>query len=357
MFRNKTKQALRDVIESHGEDGAYRIVTEALASGKLHPEDFSIREIWEATTNGASVHEAVASSAFPKITGALINAKIIAAYDAVAKIGDQLVTTVPSNMQIETIAGFTEAETPEEVGEGQDYPSSTIAEKYVTIQNKKFGRMIDVTEETIYFDKTGQILQRATRIGQKAAQYKEQLIVEGIQDINTNVYNPSGIPTALYSTGNGNLKTNNPFGEAGLEEMMKLAQLMKDDSLGKGNDDYIYIDPNNLVVVVPIDLLVETWQLANSAKVPESAENAENFWKGRFTPLSSPYVTQRSTTTWYWGNFKEDFWWTEVWPLQTIAQAPGHDDEFKKDIKARTKTRFFGNVGAVSYQHSFKSTA
>ena len=103
-FRNKTGEALKNVLESHGEDGAVEIIESAIAKKKLRPEDFSLREIWEACTNGADVKEAVASSSFPKITGALINAKIIAAYDGVKMIGEQLVQTISSNMQIETFA-------------------------------------------------------------------------------------------------------------------------------------------------------------------------------------------------------------------------------------------------------------
>jgi len=356
-FQNRTGTALKDLLEAKGEDGAQVVISKAIESKKLRAEDFSLKEIWEACTNGANVHEAIASSAFPKITGALINSKLIEGYDSVVKIGDQLVTVVSSNAQKETIAGLSTPESPDQVGEGQEYDSSTMTEKYVTADNKKYGRIIDVTEEMIYFDKTGQVLIRARGVGEKLAQYREKLIIEGIQDVNTNVWNPSGVATALYSTANGNLVSTNPFGESGLEEVLKKAQLMKDDSLGADDADYVYIDMNNLVVLGPSDLQVEMWQMANSVKTPESAENAENYFKNRFMPLSSPYVTKQSSTTWYWGNFKRDFWWMEVWPLQTIAQRPGHDDEFKRDIKARMKCRFYGAITAVDYKHVYKNTA
>lgn len=356
-FNRKMGQALREVIESKGEDGAIEVIRMALESKKMRPEDFSIREIWEACNPGVDVQEAVASSSFPKITGELINAKVIAAYEGAAGIAEELVETIPSNMQVETFAGMTEAEFPEEVGEGQEYNDSTIAEKYVTAHNKKYGRRIDVTEEMIYFDKTGQVLSRANRIGVKARQYKEKLIIEGVQDINSNVYRPSGTPTAFYASGNGNLITSNPFGESGLENVMKYAQIQKDDSESAQAGDYIYIDLNNVIVLVPVDLQVEAWQLANSAKTPESAENAENYFKGRFKPLTSPYITAQSSSTWYWGNFREDFKWVEVWPLQTLTAAPGNLDEFKRDIKAMVKVRMFGSIAALDYRHCYKSTS
>ena len=356
-FRNKTGEALKNVIESHGEDGAIEIIEAAIASKKLRPEDFSIKEIWEACTGGANVQEAVASSSFPKVTGALINAKIIAAYDGVRTIGDKLVQTIGSNMQIETFAGFSDVETPEEVGEGDEYKDSSLSEKYVTAQNKKYGRMISITEETIFFDKTGQIMNRAMRIGQKAAQYKERLILRGVMDLDTLVYRPSGVPTAFYSAGNRNLITSNSFGESGLTAVRVRAASMKDDSIGVSDDDYILIDLDNTQVIVPADLEVQAWELANSMLTPEGAENAANFYKGRFQVLTSPYVGAQSATTWYWGDFKQDFAWVEVWPLQVLTQRPGHEDEFKSDIKARVKVRMYGSAAALDVKHSFKSTA
>lgn len=361
MFRNKTGMALRDLLEAQGEDNAQIIVREALASNKLSPSDFSIKEIWEACqkTAGKSidVNEAIVSSAFPKITGELISSKIISAYNTVEKIGDILTTNIPSNHQIDTFAGFTDVETPEEVGETQEYNDSTMTEKYVTARNIKYGRMISVSEEMIYFDQTGQILMRANRVGIKAAQYKEKLILEAVQDINANVWKPSGTATAFYSTANGNLASTNAFGESGLQAVEKLMHNMKDDSIGVTNNDFVYIDKANMIVLVPQDLDLEAWQMANSTLTPESSENAANYYKARFRVLTSPYITTQSTTTWYMGDFKKDFVWSEVWPLSTISQRSGHDDEFKRDIKARVKVRFYGAPLALDVKHCYKSTA
>jgi hypothetical protein len=363
-FRDKTATALRDLLGSQGEDGAVEVIETGLEQKKFNPNDFSLREIWEACQSAAgastSIHEAVASSAFPKITGALINSRMISAYESVQKIGDMLCTTIPSNVQQETIAGFTETEGPEEVGEGQDYKDSTFTEKYVTIRNQKFGRLISITEETLYFDKVGQILDFARRIGMKAAAYRERAILQGVQDVNSNVWRPSGVATAFFSAGNGNLIASNPFGELGLENVRLYAQRMKDDSIGAGaggDQDYVYIDLNNMTVLVPSQLELEAWQMANSMLTPESNENARNFFEGRFKPMTSPHVTNQSATTWYAGQPKEDFVWTEVWPLQTLSQAAGHDDSFKKDIKSRHKVRYYGNIGAVDVKHWFKNTA
>ena len=362
MIRDKLKTALRDMHESLGDTGTVVAIKEMLESGDLMPEHFSLREVWEAFERDAngmvrSLTEAVSSDMFPKITGEMINSALIKAYATIPTIGDKLTTTTPSRMEVETYAGFDAAEGPEEVQQGAPYNSSNMGEKYVTIPHQKYGRIIEVTEEMIYFDKTGQLVARAKRIGAKAAQYKEKLIVEGVQDINSNVFRPSGAATAFYrTTASGDRKINSkastPFGEAGLEQADKLFESMVDE-----NGDYVLIDPANLYGLFPKDLWIQANQMVKSTLVPEGTENAVNIYKGAFTPLSSPYITAQSTSTWYYGDFVSDFIWSEVWPLQTFAAKPGHEDEFNKDIKMKAKVRFYGQVGAIDDKHCLKLTA
>ncbi len=357
MIRDRLKVALKDLIEQAGEPGALKVIRESLREGALSPEDFSLREIWEATErdkfgNVKDISEAVSSDMFPKITGELINAKVIDAYQAQPTIGDQITTTVPSKLKTETVAGFDAVETPEEVQEGRDYNDSDMGEKYVTITNKKYGRILSITEEMIYFDQTGQVLDRARRIGEKAALYKEKLIVEKVIDKDGDALALSGTAGAEYASGYGNLSTSSPFGESGLDAVHKLMANMTDE-----NGDPVLINPNNLVLLYPADLRTAVLQMAKSAKVPEGTENAVNIYAGTFKPLTSYYITAQSSTTWFLGDFKSDFWWLEVWPLQVFTAKPGNEREFRADIKSMHKIRFFGACGAVDYRHSFKATA
>lgn len=361
-FREKTKTALKDLIEAQGPEGTVDVIKEALESKELKPENFSIREIWEACEPGKSVEEAVSSDMFPQITGELINARVIEGYNMPGLIGDKLATTVPSRLKNETIVGFDAVDTPEEVQEGGEYLDADIGEKYVTATNTKYGRMISITEEGIYFDRTGQLLNRAMKIGQKAALYREKLIVEGVQDINSNIFKPGGTPAAIFRTAVAydaagtklqiNSASSNPFGEAGIEEFLKLTHKMLDE-----NDDPVMINPDNMVLIVPQQLWVEAKQMQNSTLVPEGMENAVNVFKGMFDPVTSYYVTHQSDTTWYVGDFKQDFWWLEVWPLQVMSARPGHEAEFRRDVKSMHKVRFFGTCVAVDYRHVYKFTA
>jgi len=357
-FIDKEKTSIKDLIEAKGTEGANEVIQTALEEKKLDASDFSIAELWEQCqkADGQSVNltEALTGNSFPLLTGTLISNTIIKGYDLAATVGDMLVDTVKSTQQRDTIAGLTGLENPMEVGEGMEYSDSTITEKYVTVDHMKFGRLMSLTEEMIYFDRTGQVLKAAKKIGKTAALYKERLILRGVQDLDGNVYNPSGNATDLYSTTNQNLITSAPFGEDGLTTMRTTAQTITGDGI---DGNFISIDMNNIVLLMPAHLEVAAAELSNSILTPESAENAVNFWKNKFNVISSPFVTDESASTWYGGNPKEQFSWSEIWPLQTFTQKAGHEDSFKRDIKVRFKTRFYGNIMATDTLYFWKMTA
>lgn len=137
---------------------------------------------------------AVASSAFPSAVGQLISIRVIEGYDAPGFVGDELVTPMPSRLRGERVVGFTSLQGPKPVGEGDEYQGSTFREKYVTTTETKRGRLISLTEEAVFHDQTGQILQRASQMGRKAREDRERRIIRGVADVASTerVYRPSG---------------------------------------------------------------------------------------------------------------------------------------------------------------------
>lgn len=358
-FNEKSRGNLKDMVRSKGSTEVTRILKEALEKGELLPDEMSLKEIWDAYTEQPGTFpmdkmEAITSGDLTTVTGSLIHSKIIDGYNQLDLIGDRLVTVVPSKVKTQTVAGFTDTEGVEEVAEHEPYPYSGFEDKFVTIKNKKFGRLIDITEEAIMMDQTHQVLDRARKLGRSAALLREKTILQAVQDVNSEAYWPSNTATALYSANNANLASTNPFNAAGLAAVKKLAHQMK----GDGNDpDYVAVILSGQQILVPVDLEEEAWELAHSTGHPETAERADNYWKGQFEVLSSPYITEQSSTTWYWGNFKENFWLTDVWPLQTFSARPGNLQEIERDIRFIFKTRLYFGVGAVDYRYVFKSTA
>jgi len=347
-------EEIRNAIQSKGGTKGYVKFVESLvkkdANGKrqMEPEEFSFKAIWEAFYQEAGCREeAVDSTAFAKATGALINAKVIDGYQSIDAIGDKLVTVIPSKLKMETIVGFNALDTPEEVSEGMPYPASSMGEKYVTVNNTKWGRIIDITEETIMFDQTGQILVRSYGLGEKAALKKEQIIIEGATEITSNVYKPSGAGTTLYT--GSSLSASSPLGTVGIQNVENKLREMTDE-----NSNPVVI-PLPWILLLPSELYPEGRKLYTSERDPDNAENADNIFRNLYNPVTSPFLT--SSTQWWMGNFKREFVWTQVYGLETLSRPTGTDADFERDIRYQHKVRFYGGIGAVDNKYVVKATA
>lgn len=360
-FNERGRGNLKEMFRSKGAETCTRVLVEAIRKEEIRPDEFSLRELWEATKplEGDIFHstrmEAIGTGSFATITGELINKKVVMSYDGAKAIWRKLVTVVPGKLKEEKIAGITAQVMPQQIPEGKDYPGSGIDEKYVTCRTYKYGRIAEVTEEMVMFDQTGQVMERAKMIGERASDHKEKLVVEGVQDINGTIYNPAGVATAFYSSTNLNLQQNNAFGASGLSAIEKLAHQMTDDSI---EQNYITVDLEGKPALFPVDLMEEARELAKSSEHPETAERSVNTWKGQFEPLTSPWISAQSATTWFWGDFMRDFWILEIWPgVQVLSSRPGGDKEFEADIKLRYKARSYFGLAGVDFRHCFKSEA
>ena len=118
---------LRSLRESQGAEATARVVVNAIngigpdgkalaESDRIDYRDWSVRTLFESLVGWCSdfgaagpstrqFSEAVASSAFPQITTALISQSVQAAYERVPRISDQLHEIIPSNHPSETLVG------------------------------------------------------------------------------------------------------------------------------------------------------------------------------------------------------------------------------------------------------------
>ena len=353
-FNTKTGTAFRDFLEAHGTVKESKMaLAKMLKDKEISATDFSLKEVLLACET-ANMKEANTSDLFPLLTGELINSQVISGYDNPDLVGDRLVTIIPSKLKQDKLASISGLDMPEEVLENASYNESLMEEgNYVTSDNKKFGRLLSISEEAIHFDKTAEIMRRANNFGEKARLFRERMILNGIQDITGyKVYHPLGVQTDAYSATLGNLSASSPFGESSMEKIYKIFHDQVDSE-----GDPIIVSPSNAIALVPVELWNRANQMAKSILVPEGVENAVNSFAKTFEPLTSPYVTQQSATTYYFGNFKRAFSYLEVWPLQTFVMKPGNEDEFKRDIKLTVKVRLFGSVAMVDPKYVAKCTA
>lgn len=381
-------QDIRKLVESEGHESVARKICSFVKKDKIKPEQFSIREAWEAfigpvgntlqvaRTRGMYVVspmiEAVQSSAFSMVTGTVIAKKVINQYNVQGSVLDALVTTVPSNMRTELFAGIQAVGGIRDVPEGHEYPETGNVDKGVMgPEPVKRGSQINITEETVHFDQTGQILMQAGAIGRAMQMDRESSGIYAIEDAtNYESYYPviAGSPTqtALYRATTGGdewyHKAVNSVVAAlvdwtDVDEALALFDAMEDESGNK-----IAVMAN--IMLVPRALLgtalriVGATQLENSvgdSSIPVTVSpNILMQLKeagGSIRPVTSPYLS--SSSDWFIGDFTSQFFEQEIFPIQTVELPPDKRKDLVTGFRVRRKSRVY----AADDKYVVKATA
>jgi len=370
---------LSKLYESDGKTQFTKRICGLINEGKINENNFSLKNLWEAVGRPSfsrekiitesygsdeEVTEALSSTAFPKITGALINKVIQKAYDLEGGVGMSLVNKIPSSQREETIVGYTDDMNMKEIPEGMEYSEGSIGEKYHKIKNRKFGRIIALTEEMIKFDQTGQMIMRAKRIGEMARYKQEEIIFDAILgNVNTGEYaawRPNGTATTLYSN-----TSTDPFTTATLDNLIVdtltdqtdlTAAMAQFATFTDENGNYMKVRPK--VLLVGLSLLAIANEIVNSGQSTTltAPSGNKNIYTGMQVADSTFVDNVKGASYWYLGDFKKQFIYTEVFPLQTLQAKAGNSDEFKRDTIFQYKARFMGGCGAVTNRYAVQST-
>lgn len=381
---------LRTLIESHGPRGFYKKVCSLLNEGELSVDDFSYRELADACgvlpelrrlREPATMREnvdavlsesnpGVGTSLFAVVTGELIGRKVIEGYeDDSGFVGDSLVTVLPSRLKGQKLAGFRALAGPTEVAEGDAYAESTFGEKYVTTSEAKKGRILSINEELIAFDQTGEINRRAMALGYYLRQERERTIVRAVVDADTGtepVYRPSGVGEELYADDGSNRNyvgptntTSADFDDAiSLEDWKSIERVLQYRAT-EVVDDRVDGPPRPVMaparqLLVPERLRGTAASIVNATEVTVLNNGSEtrmaNPHRDNLSVVSSPFVDEvggSALSDWYLGDFRRQFLWTEIWPVQTFLQDAKSESAFDRDVVLRVKARYYGGVSAV----------
>ncbi|MEQ8837989.1 MAG: hypothetical protein RID07_14375, partial [Lacipirellulaceae bacterium] len=212
---------LKRRYELDGADRTVQHLSEALQTGDLEPEDFSLRDLAEALVPdgrhwvrlldpraGGAVSvtesEGVDVTAFMNVAGQVIYSKILDAYTQEAFVASKLVETIPTRLDGEKIPGVSRlADVAEEVAPGMPYPNFGFGEDYIeTPSTAKRGFIVPVTKEAIFFDRTNLILRRAAEVGEALGLNKEKRLLDVIIGA-TNNYKRNGVALDTYQTSGG----------------------------------------------------------------------------------------------------------------------------------------------------------
>jgi hypothetical protein len=382
---------LKTLLESLGAEGFYHKLCSLLNEKQLSVDDFSYREIAEAcdvlpqlrrmrdwSPDGQPVtallresNPGVNTSLFQVVTGELVGRKVVEGYeDSTGFIGDKLVTVMPSRVRNAKIAGFRALSGPNEVPEGHPYEESTFEEKHVTSAESKQGRILSINEELLAFDQTGEINRRAMALGFYLRQERERTIVRAVTDADAGdgrfVYRPNGTGQTLYAAdgshrnwvGAGNTTSTGFATAVPLVDWTDIDHVLNYRAT-EVQDDRIDGDPRPIVcpvkqLLVPERLRGTARSVIHSTEITVTSDDQTarfaNPVQGLVEVLSSPFIDEQggqAVNDWYLGDFRKQFLWTEIWPVQTFLQRADGEAAFDRDVVLRVKVRYYGGVSAV----------
>ncbi len=371
LIHNKVNSLKEAIASSGGFEKFMEVMLPKLIDAKkdekplMVPEDFSIRELYEA----------VNTSQFPIITGTLLSKKVIQGFNEYPGIANQLVTKFTSKLKTDTIPGAFLKGDLEDIPEGYPYPhSGDMEEFYVTIGGNKRGEILDITDEAIRFDQTGLIMLKAQQFGTRAAKDREKSVIYTILDATVNgknyyAYYPAGTRTALYRTSNGTssgvgggvLYTNAITDTLVDFTDLDAAEAVFDDIMDE-NGDPIDVMGSNMILLTSRALKNTASRLTRNQIIPNNSGSSVGYHQDNpyynLKTLFSPWIDKaNSAAFWYYGNFKRQFLEKVVIPLQVLTRKDDKNEAaWERDVIAQYKVRRFSKVGAIDHRYVVEST-
>lgn len=383
----KRTQELRKFYEAAQRDRDigrfHRDFGEGLREDPKVAGDFSVRMLFEefvedgrelvsqfapSQGSGFSFREAadvVDTAAFANVFGQITYTRTLEGFQSPEFIGESLVTTIPTQFNGERIPGIGRVgDDAEDIKEGQLYPNAVVGEEWVdTPETIKRGLILNVTQEAIYFDRTGLLLQQASNVGRAIGINKEKRILDTVLGITTSYRRNGAAASATYLTsgsGNINTKTSNALADW---TNVEAAELLFDDLVDPTTGEPIMIVPDT--IIVPTALRQTLNRILNATEVRHVSNTSVTTigaspLNGRpYTGVSSAYVKQRtsSASTWFVGRPKEAFAYMENWGLKLQQSDENSEAGFTRDIVTRYKASERGSAGILERRKMVKCTA
>ena len=408
MTRAINYRELKRRTELDGARATCQHLREALDAKQLDPQDFSLRELAEATVttrdgticgrdwvremdprraDGGMVLEAsdgVDSTMFANITGQIVYSAIMQAYQQEAFVFGNLIPTISTRLDGEKIPGIGQlGDEAEVVGEGMPYPAVGLGEDYVeTPSTTKRGLIVPVTKEAIFFDRTNLVLSRCSKVGEWLGVNKEKRLCDLVSGY-TNNYKWKGTTYDTYSidgsTGQeggtaipdliNSIASNELIDWTDVDAVEQLFVNMLDPDTGEP-----IIMTGSQVVVMPAKVhaanrVFNATQIvygAGGSTTATSLTYANNPLATNYTLYKSSLLYRRILATvettvanaknmWFMGDFRKAFAYMENWPI-TVTQAPQNSEaEFNQDIVAQFKASERGAAAVINPRYSVKA--
>jgi len=346
---------------------------------KIDPKTISYKALFEGlvnledvdVNNPKEVAEAVTSSAFPIVTSTVTHAITIEPYTLRMNEVMQLVTEGNAVMtDEETVRGMTPIGGIRRRLETEAYDETDFGEKKVAIRKSDFGRIIALTMEDIFNDRTGDIQDRARTIGEDAGIHQEQLIIETLEVLprtafneavarafvyNGTAYTQAQFYAATHVTLDGQVNENKVTGginETGFTAAYLAFSKMKDER-GK----QLVIVPTAVVIHSSNELTLATL-LATDKVVGGANNDISQFGPRGRVSLKTVVTPFLATTTGlaYMGNMPRSMLWLWVQRPQTVTMGASDDEAFRRQIVWKSRFNYYGGCGHRDYRWIVRHT-
>ena len=333
--------------------------------GHLKPADFSLAQMAEVCFGVDRFREArhnpavllteagdgVDSTAFAEITQRVITTRMVDEYEIAIGPANELVTTEPNiRNDLERKPGFAGlGDVAESVHEGMSFPRVGFGEDFQDMpRGKKYGLIVPVTKEAVFFDSTGQILDRAAKVGEVLGYRKAREIYQMVIGV-TNNYNWQGTAYDTYQPLVPwiNIHSQNLVDWTSINIAERLFQTMTDPNTGQPimiGGRQIGVMPSQFADALRILNAMDVRHTTAGGVVtvspnPKSSRSYQLIDMGPLC-LSEVVATNDFGTPeelWWLGDFKKTFSYRENWPITTLRAPTNSFDEFDRDIVAQFK--------------------
>lgn len=389
------KGAIRTLVDAKVQEASgnkrvgYKKAAEKLDSlmkaGKLQPGDFSLRQLFEELVDPTdmsdvvAIAEAVNTSAFPTVAAKIIHKDILDEYNLALGDAEQLVRrSDPTNRtDEELVVGFEAGDTePLLRRQGMAYEETDFGEKNWKLKMSDFGRIISLTRETIFEDRTGEVLSRARDIGRAAGHQQQKVIIQTIEGNPRTAFQETAFGGAiykgqtltqaqLYSTNHSALDgqvNKNLIASNGLADWTNIDAIHQEfANMTNEAGDKISIVPTTLLV--PFALKATAFQIINSTMVQAVGDtDARNLPTinplkdmGSLRIMSSVFM--ESATTYFAGDFPKQLLLLDVFRPETASQGTTSELAFSNQIIARFRFSYHYGIGHTDWRYIVKNTA
>lgn len=355
---------------------------QAFKDKTMRTEDVSLKAAFEALVDisaddkndSTKVAEAVASSAFTTLTTLIVHRSVIEPYELRMQDLSALYSEDDASMtDDETIHGMTPLGGIRRRLETEAYDETDFSEKKVTIRKSDFGRIISLTMEDIFNDRTGKIREKAQTIGEDAGSHQEQMIMETLEVLPRTAFGEAlsrafvfegtaYTQAQFYSTTHaavmpdGQVNANAVTGgitTAGLTNAYNAFAGFKDER-GK----LIVVRPEVIIVHQSNELALATLLGTEQDITTTGMFNVNQFGpRGRVNlkQITTPYLAS-SSGLFYMGVPKRSMKWLWVERPQTVTAAADSSLAFERRIVWRARFNYYGGIGHRDYRYIVRGT-